>query len=649
MEKIFETILEKAKAYCRDETDLVHMTTALELAEKLISLEGGNERIIIPAIILHDLGWYLFSAEEELKARKILKRLEEVKLNHKHEMESAGLAEKILSELNYPEEEKKQIIEIIAWHDTRSKTVSKEDMIVKDADRLSRYTPECFDLFCLKLNKTKGEFLDLLKSQIERWLFTDSAKYLAREYLVKRRLGLPDVEFEKGLVGKFYEFLIRLEGEVVKMVRRDFEKIVIMTAKEKVYAAKNQIELYLANRDYIDLDKLQKDERFCSIATQKVSIGGYMGVIDRETGRIIFHPDKKVINLDPQELKETLRPYEYLHGFWEWHNRARKGEEFYSRCQGMNTMREIIDKFQYIIPLDIKNARWALVATAAYDDFFHPIDILSKEMVKSVSEVSDQVSKLARLVEERTNELAEANKQLQIEIEERKQMEKELIKAERLATVAQIASEAAHEVKNPLAVIKAGLYYLGKILPEDNNEARKTISQLDAATGRAVTYINDLLNFSRPPQLKPGKLNINEMIKKALDELPAEILSDIEVKQELASDLPDIAADFERLKQVVTNLVKNAAEAMGEVRSKKLEIRSKKEGEFVKLSISDTGKGIAEEDRKRIFDPFFTTKGKDTGLGLVICQRIVEAHHDEIEVASEVGKGTTFVVKLPGK
>ncbi len=100
---------------------------------------------------------------------------------------------------------------------------------------------------------------------------------------------------------------------------------------------------------------------------------------------------------------------------------------------------------------------------------------------------------------------------------------------------------------------------------------------------------------------------------------------------------------------MVTNLVKNAAEAMGEVRSKKLEIRSKKEGEFVKLSVSDTGKGIAEEDRKRIFDPFFTTKGKGTGLGLAICQRIVEAHHGEIEVASEVGKGTTFVVKLPGK
>ncbi|MDI6777214.1 MAG: ATP-binding protein, partial [Syntrophales bacterium] len=89
------------------------------------------------------------------------------------------------------------------------------------------------------------------------------------------------------------------------------------------------------------------------------------------------------------------------------------------------------------------------------------------------------------------------------------------------------------------------------------------------------------------------------------------------------------------------------AEAMTEVKSGKLKVKSEKEGEFIKLSISDMGKGVSEEDRKRIFDPFFTTKGKGTGLGLAICQRIVEAHKGEIEVKSEVGKGTTFVVNLP--
>jgi PAS domain S-box-containing protein len=221
-----------------------------------------------------------------------------------------------------------------------------------------------------------------------------------------------------------------------------------------------------------------------------------------------------------------------------------------------------------------------------------------------------------------------------------------VIKAERLATAVQIAGEAAHEVKNPLAVIKAGLYYLERILPPDN-KAQKTLSQMDEATERATNYINDLLNFSKPPELKKSRMNINEMIKKAMDELPPEILSNIYLQQELAGDLPDVLADFDKLKQVVVNLVKNAAEAIREVKIGRLKVKSEKEGEFIKISVSDTGKGIKEEDIGRIFDPFFTTKGIGTGLGLSICQRITEAHKGEIEVKSKIGEGTTFVVKLP--
>ncbi len=232
------------------------------------------------------------------------------------------------------------------------------------------------------------------------------------------------------------------------------------------------------------------------------------------------------------------------------------------------------------------------------------------------------------------------------DITERKQMEKELIKTERLAAAVQIASEAAHEVKNPLTVIKAGLYYLGKILHEDNNEAQKTIFQMDQATQRAVIYINDLLNFSRPIELKKSEININEVIQQALDELPTEIFANIDVQQELFSGSPLILADFERLKQVVTNLVKNAAEAMGGS-GKGLVVRSEKGWEFIEISVSDMGKGIAEKNLKHIFDPFFTTKGKGTGLGLAICQRIVEAHNGRIEVTSKMGEGTTFVVRLP--
>jgi signal transduction histidine kinase len=86
---------------------------------------------------------------------------------------------------------------------------------------------------------------------------------------------------------------------------------------------------------------------------------------------------------------------------------------------------------------------------------------------------------------------------------------------------------------------------------------------------------------------------------------------------------------------------------MGELKNGRLKVKSEKGCDSIKISVSDTGRGMTGEDLKHIFDPFFTTKGKGTGLGLAICQRIVEAHNGRIEVVSKVGEGTTFVVKLP--
>ncbi|MEK7275630.1 MAG: ATP-binding protein, partial [Candidatus Desantisbacteria bacterium] len=750
MEKIFESILERAKTYCRDETDFIHLVTALEMAEKLIHLEGGSEGIVIPAIILHDTGWHNFSEDEERKARKVCLRLEDVILNHQHEIEGGIVAQKILSELNYPKKDTDQIIEIIQWHDTRTNAISKEDSLVKDADKLSRYVPKCFDLFCSKLHYTEDEFYDFLNSNLERWFFTDSAKFLAREYLLKRKLKTPNLEFPEGLPNKLYEILIRLEGEVAKKLKVELESLAINAVREKVSDVAKMIKIYLSGREDIDVSGLQGDEEFQAIATQRVGQGGYIGIIDRQTGRIIFHPDKRLINLPPQEIKKEYRPADFLHGFWEWQKRARDGEEFYSHYQGMNTKQEIIDKFQYVIPLDIRNAKWSIVAAADYKDFFKPMDILSKDIVQYVSRTSLQIGKLAKLADKQAKELQEERERLDVtlhsigdgvivadtegkvvllnkvaeeltgwqekeainkstseifyiineytrkrcenpvekvlasgiiiglanhtaliardgserviadsgapiydkdgniigvvlvfrDITEKKRIEEKLITAERLAAVAELAAEAVHEIKNPLQVILNGLYLLEQVIPADVPSASQIIPKMNNAVVRVTNFLDDMLHISKPPDLRKSKLNINEMIKKAMDELPAEIFFNIDVQQELAGGLPDILADFKRLKQVVTNLVKNAAEAMGEVSGNRLVVRSEQEGDVIKIIVSDTGKGIPEEDLKHIFDPFFTTKGKGTGLGLAICQRIVEAHDGRIDVTSKMGEGT---------
>ncbi|MEW6097257.1 MAG: ATP-binding protein, partial [bacterium] len=205
-------------------------------------------------------------------------------------------------------------------------------------------------------------------------------------------------------------------------------------------------------------------------------------------------------------------------------------------------------------------------------------------------------------------------------------------------------------------VINAGLYLLKEeIVPKEDVKSQRTIQQMNNAVLRATGFLNSLLNFSRPFELKIGQVNINELIQVALNEVPEETLSNIEVKQELSSELPEISADFDRLKQVVVNLVKNAAEAMGEggklwicsthiSGSDRLQIGEK---DFVQITFEDSGPGIPEEDLPHIFDPFFTTKGKGTGLGLAICQRIIDAHQGKIDVKSKVGHGTTFTIRLP--
>ncbi|MBU1153343.1 PAS domain S-box protein [bacterium] len=749
MKEIFEAIFEKAKTYCRDKTDLTHLITALEMAEKLIHLEGGNERIIIPAIILHDTGWHMFSYEEELKARKIHRELEGIRLLHQHEIESAKIAKKLLAELNWPPEEKKEILGIISWHDTKTRLISKEAKIVKDADVLSRYIPECFELFTAKFNYTEEKFFEFLEENTKRWFQTKSAKDMAREYLLKRQLKISEDSFEKELPNKVYKILIKLEDEIAEKIDLRLEELIINNTKEKARDLSKTIKLYLINREYLDLKQLQDDEEFYALVTQKVGESGYFGIIDRKTGQIIFHPDRRIINLSPEEVEKKYRPSEYLHGFWDWQKKARDGEEIYSYYQGMNVENEVVDKFQYMIPLDIKDAQWSLVCAATHRDFFKHIEILSQNVIQLVGNVSKQIEELTKklfyekeqlevtlrsigdgvivtdaqgkavllnkvaekltgfrekevmgkptcdffyIINETTRQRCEnpvkkviqlghvvglANNTVLItkdgqeriiadsgapihsrdgqvagvilvfrDITEQKQMQEKLIKTEKLAAVTQMASEVAHEIKNPLAVIKAGLYYLKKTLLQDQ-ETQKILSQLNDATERATNYVNDLLSLSRPPLFILKSLEVNKLIEDCFEELPQGTLTKIEIKKELAIDLPLMIVDPDRLKQVFLNLIKNAVESMKEVKGKrKLAVKSKKEGNFVKISISDTGKGVTKEDLKQIFNPFFTTK-KSTGLGLAICQRVVNAHQGQIEVKSQVNKGTTFVVKLP--
>ncbi len=230
------------------------------------------------------------------------------------------------------------------------------------------------------------------------------------------------------------------------------------------------------------------------------------------------------------------------------------------------------------------------------------------------------------------------------DLTEIKEMEKRLVEVERLSMMAKTASEVAHEVRNPLAVINNTIYLLKNILPKDE-AVENHLNRMEHQVHRIDSYFNDLLDLSKPLSVILISADINTSIEEAINEVPLSIFSGIELIKEFDKSLPKIKIDPRYIRAVFINLIKNACEIMQG--NGKLIVKSEQIDGFVQISFEDTGPGIKAEDIEKIFEPFFTTRGKGTGLGLSICKRFVAAHHGDIKVKTELEKGSVFIVILP--
>jgi PAS domain S-box-containing protein len=249
---------------------------------------------------------------------------------------------------------------------------------------------------------------------------------------------------------------------------------------------------------------------------------------------------------------------------------------------------------------------------------------------KAEQELKNYSGKLEEMVNERTRDLREAQDQL--------------IKKEKLAVLGKLAGGVGHELRNPLGAIKNAAYFLDMALEKPDPDVKEMVELINKEVARSEDIISSLLDFARPKTLTLRKGAVNTVINEALKRNP--VPKNIAVISNLDETLPEIQADSDKLLQVFNNIISNAFQAMPE--GGKLTITSKQSGPgVVSIAFADTGVGISAENMKRLFEPLFTTKIKGIGLGMVVTKTIVESHGGHIDVQSEKGKGTTFIVNLP--
>jgi signal transduction histidine kinase len=240
--------------------------------------------------------------------------------------------------------------------------------------------------------------------------------------------------------------------------------------------------------------------------------------------------------------------------------------------------------------------------------------------------------------------IVELREQLYQEYLEREKINTEMARISKLTVISEIAASVAHEVRNPMTVIKGYAQYMMHHADiKDKSKYEIMIEEID----RINSIVIDFLELARNKSIQKTEQNINDIIFGIYPQIQDEALNqDVSVELELEQEIPLVMLDETEMKQLILNLTHNAFDAMTGTKGQ-LTIRTARAASDVTISISDNGCGIPSKDLKRIFDPFYTTKDHGTGLGLAICTSIVDRHGGELTAESEVGRGTTFIVILP--
>jgi signal transduction histidine kinase len=227
----------------------------------------------------------------------------------------------------------------------------------------------------------------------------------------------------------------------------------------------------------------------------------------------------------------------------------------------------------------------------------------------------------------------------------------QMTRADRLASIGEMAAGIAHEIKNPLAGIAGVIQVLKKDLPA-GDQKKAVLDEVLSQVERMDKAVRNLLAFARPPEPRMSQVDINQLIDKLLDFLAPQFTKhSIAAERHFETEIPRLTLDPDLFQQALINIALNAIQAMPEGGKFIVETRAIKPGDgspgSIQITFNDTGRGITLENRSRIFNPFFTTRQQGTGLGLSITQRIIEQHNGKISVTSVPGQGASFLIDFP--
>jgi len=223
----------------------------------------------------------------------------------------------------------------------------------------------------------------------------------------------------------------------------------------------------------------------------------------------------------------------------------------------------------------------------------------------------------------------------------------QMSRAEHFATLGELATGLAHEIRNPLAGIAGVIEIVGRDLPA-SSPAKAVVKDVREEIAQINRILTDLLGTARPRASEMRPSDLNTTVEHAVMLARQQVLSKpIKIEFTPAEDLPEVEHDSDQVHQVLLNLLLNSVQAIEGSGVVRVAVFCKENSEDATITVSDTGRGIPAEHLPNIFRPFYTTKGNGTGLGLSLARRIVEEHHGRIDVESSSGKGTTFSVTLP--